>query len=85
VGDLGGARRYYERALAIREKALGSDHIDIANSLNNLGGLLYRMGDLATARPYLERALRIFEKALGPDHPHTRTARNNLAALAGRE
>jgi tetratricopeptide (TPR) repeat protein len=76
------ARPCYERALAIREKALGPDHPNTALSLNNLGALLQAMGDLQGARPYFERALAIFTARLGPDHPHTHTVRRNLAALA---
>ncbi len=81
MGNLAEARPYYERALAIREKALGPDHPDTATSLNNLGYLLQAMGNLAEARPYYERALAINEKALGPDHPDTATSLNNLGAL----
>ncbi|HEX6385575.1 MAG TPA: tetratricopeptide repeat protein [Anaerolineae bacterium] len=80
-GDLAGARPYYERDLVICEKALGPDHPDTAQSLNNLGALLDSMGDLAGARPYYERALAITEKALGPDHPDTAHSLNNLAIL----
>jgi hypothetical protein len=40
MGDLTGARPCYERALAIREKALGPDHPYTAASLNNLGELM---------------------------------------------
>jgi tetratricopeptide (TPR) repeat protein len=69
MGDLAGARPYYERALAIHEKALGPDHPIRPQSLNNLGYCCNAMGDLAGARPYYERALAIREKALGPDHP----------------
>ena len=58
-----------ERALAIREKALGPEHPITANCLNNLVDLLRDQGDLAEARPLLERALAIREKALGPEHP----------------
>ena len=67
-GDLAGARALYERALAIREKALGPEHPDTAKSLNNLAVLLQAQGDLAGARPLFERALAIYEKALGPEH-----------------
>jgi tetratricopeptide (TPR) repeat protein len=75
------ARPCYERALAIYEKALGPDHPDTANSLNNLGLLLQEQGDLAGARPHYECALAISEKALGPDHPKTRIGRDNLSSL----
>ncbi|MCB8977790.1 MAG: tetratricopeptide repeat protein [Ardenticatenaceae bacterium] len=81
VGDSAGARPFYERALAIREKALGPDHPDTALSLNNLGALLDSMGDLPAARPFYERALAIREKALGPDHPDTAQSLNNLGYL----
>jgi tetratricopeptide (TPR) repeat protein len=76
-----GARPLYERALAIREKALGPEHPDTATSLNNLALLLLAQGDLAAARPLYERALAIREKVLGPDHPYTATGLNNLAGL----
>ena len=48
-GDLAGARPLYERALAIREKALGPEHPDTAQSLNNLAVLLQAQGDFAGA------------------------------------
>lgn len=34
------ARLLFKRSLAIREKALGRRHPDVAQSLNNLAGLL---------------------------------------------
>jgi tetratricopeptide (TPR) repeat protein len=84
-GEYAEARPYYERALAIQEKALGSDHPDTARSLNNLGALLDSMGDLAGARPYYERALAIWEKALGSDHPDTAYSYNSLGMLCDAE
>jgi hypothetical protein len=53
-GDFAGARPLFERALTIREKALGPEHPDTAVSLNNLAGLLQAQGDLAGARPLLD-------------------------------
>jgi CHAT domain-containing protein len=79
--DLGGARPLYERALAIWEKELGSNHPDTALGLNNLGHLLAAMGDLAEARPLYERALAICEKELGRSHPDTARGLNNLGSL----
>jgi tetratricopeptide (TPR) repeat protein len=81
LADYSSARPLFERALALREKALGSDHPDTALSLNNLGGLLFSQGDLAEARPYYESALVIREKALGSDHPNTAESLNNLGGL----
>ena len=75
------ARPFFERALAIVEKACGPEHPHIAMSLNNLALLLRDQGDLAGARPLFERALAIWEKACGPEHPETATSLNNLACL----
>ena len=58
-----------QRALAIREKALGPDHPDVALSLNNLALLYRNQGRYAEAEPLYKRSLAIREKALGPDHP----------------
>ncbi len=58
----------FERALAIREGALGPDHPDTAASLINAAGLLNDQGELAAARAFFERALTISEQALGLPH-----------------
>ena len=75
------ARPLFERALTIREKALGPEHPSTATSLNNLALLLNARGDLGGARPLFERALAIDEMALGPEHPDTAQSLNNLAGL----
>jgi tetratricopeptide (TPR) repeat protein len=80
-GELAAARPLFERGLAIREKALGPEHPDIAASLDSLALLLQDQGDLAAARPLLERALATCEKALGPDHLNTASSLNNLAGV----
>jgi len=75
------AEPLFQRALAIREKALGPDHPYIATSLNNLALLYHNQGRYDQAEPLHQRALAIMEKALGPDHPATAASLNNLAAL----
>ena len=75
------AKPLFQRALAIREKALGSEHPDVAQSLNNLALLYYNQGQYAKAEPLYQRALAIREKALGPEHPDVATSLNNLARL----
>ena len=47
----------YKRSLAIREKALGPNHPDVATSLNNMGLLYERRGQYAEAEPLYKRAL----------------------------
>ena len=60
---------------------LGTDHLDIAESLNNLGRLLFLMWRYEEARPYLECALAIKEKQWGSDHPNLLQTLDNLGAL----
>jgi len=61
------ARRHYERALRIREQALGSQHVGVAGSLNSLAALLRVMGDYDAALPLYERALPIVRRAGAPE------------------
>ena len=75
------AEPLYKRALAIREKALGPDHPDVAPSLNNLAALYDPQGQYAQAEPLYKRSQEIREKALGPNHPDVATSLNNLAVL----
>jgi CHAT domain-containing protein/Tfp pilus assembly protein PilF len=75
------ARPLGERALAIREKALGPDHPAVADSLNNLAELYRLKGDYAKAEPLQQRALAVREKALGSDQPEVANSLNNLANL----
>jgi len=68
-------------ALGIQEKALGSEHLDVATSLNILAELYRAQGQHGEADPLFRRALGIREKVLGPEHPGVATSLNNLAAL----
>ncbi len=70
-----------ERSLAIREKALGSHHPEVAESLNNLAILHYALGDYAQAGPLFKQALAIREKVLGSYHPEVAESLNDLAIL----
>jgi hypothetical protein len=62
-----------QRALAIREKAMGPEHPDVAQSLNNLAGLYQAQGQYAKAEPLHQRALAIREKVFGSEHPNVAT------------
>jgi CHAT domain-containing protein len=70
-----------KQSLAIREKVLGRDHVDVARSLNNLADLYQRQARYADAEPIYKRALDIRERTVGPDHPDTAASVNNLASL----
>ena len=71
----------FERALAIRERALGPGHPDVAQSLNNLARLYHVQGAYERALLLYERALAIREKTLGLDDPYVAQSLNNLAEL----
>ncbi|MEO8504948.1 MAG: serine/threonine-protein kinase [Acidobacteriota bacterium] len=68
------------RALALRERELGSASPEVADSLLSLGHLLHDEGRDAEAEPVLERGLAIERRA-----PRPRTLAPLLVALAGVE
>ena len=68
----------HERALALREKTLGAEHLLVANSLNNLGVVFGAMGQNEQARAAYERALALRRKILGPNHPLVGQSYSNL-------
>lgn len=68
IGDYDGALPYCEKALQIREKLLGQEHLDTAQSLNNVGYLLHSQGRSAESLAYFQRALTIRETLLGQEH-----------------
>ncbi|MEK6618065.1 MAG: tetratricopeptide repeat protein, partial [Nitrospirota bacterium] len=43
TGDLTGAESLYERALRIRQRALGPEHLDVAKTMENYAALLRQM------------------------------------------
>lgn len=73
------SRALAERAIAIRERALGPDHPDVAKSRNRLAILLWRNGSLAEARSLFEETLPALEAALGPDHLDVAKASQDFA------
>jgi tetratricopeptide (TPR) repeat protein len=50
-GNYGAAEPLYQRALRIRETALGPDHPDVATSLNNLAALYRPRATMALPNP----------------------------------
>ena len=67
--------------LGIKEKQLGAEQSDIAESLNNLASLYIDQGKYEEALPHYLRALTIMEKLLGVEHPNVAASLNNLASL----
>jgi len=81
MGDLKQALVYAQKAVAISEKNLPSDHLSLATSYNNLALIYKNMGDLEQALVYAQKAVAIIEKNLPSDHPSLATSYNNLALI----
>ncbi|MFM7576182.1 MAG: tetratricopeptide repeat protein, partial [Microcystaceae cyanobacterium] len=61
----------------IREKQLGENHPDVAQSLNNLAELYRTQGTYGEAEPLYQRAIAILLATLGENHPNTQAGMMN--------
>ena len=77
------AYAYLERALTLRENALGEQHFDTSTSLLILGALSQLRGHDNEARECLQRTLAIRSHLCGEDHAATELVRENLRLLDG--
>ena len=62
LGDYEGANQGFLRALEIKRKAFGEDHIEYAKTLHNLSNVLLSLGDYEEAKQGYLRALEIKRK-----------------------
>ena len=81
VGKLDEAGSLYAQSLAIREKILPHDHVDLASSFNNQARLLVSQGKLDEAEAPQQRAIDIWRKALGEEHPQVAKGLGHQAQL----
>jgi serine/threonine protein kinase len=72
---------HHERALALRRSALGDEHADTVQSINNLGNTLLGLGRHEAAGPLLEEAVERGRRVYGEAHPRTLMATGNLASV----
>ena len=80
-GEYEKAMEYYGKALAIRERVLGTEHPDTAATYNNMAGVDSDRGEYGKALEYYGKALAIRERVLGTEHPSTATTYNNMAVV----
>ena len=80
-GEYEKALEYYGKALAIRERVLGTDHPDTAATYNNMALVFRAQGEYEKALEYYGKALATRERVLGPEHPDTATTYNNMALV----
>jgi len=76
--DLSLELEYLFKALDVRKKNLGGDHLDTAISYNNIGLAYSKHGDFSNALNYYLKALVIREKVLGKWHSRTATTYDNI-------
>ncbi|MEM7350169.1 MAG: tetratricopeptide repeat protein [Acidobacteriota bacterium] len=75
------ARPLFEKALALRRQALGNEHVDVAESLDELANLLRETGDYAAAEPLFREALQLRRELLGDEHADVAKSLDGLALL----
>ncbi|MBC7775197.1 MAG: tetratricopeptide repeat protein [Phycisphaerae bacterium] len=78
-GDYQKALEFNLKTLAIREKSLSVDDLDLAKSYSEVGKTYDNLGNYKIALEYNIRALSIGEKALPANHPDLATLIANLA------
>src|SRR5713226_2718129 len=75
--------RYHEalpqakHSVAIRQKILGQNHLDLADSLSYLAQLYRVLGDYTKALPLFEQAREVARNLLGENHPEYANSLNN--------
>ena len=70
-----------QKGQAIRLNALGENHVDTAESYDNIGSTMYAMDDLEGALAMTERALTVEVKAQGEGHPVTALSYNSIGRI----
>jgi len=70
-----------ETAVALRRQVHGTDHVEVADSLQALATLLWRKDDYAAAEPLCREALAMRRRLLGDEHPDVAVTLNELATV----
>ncbi len=80
-GHLKSAEELYLKALKIQKIDPGMDHPDYAWTLNNLGGLYWKLTDYINSEKYYLEACEKRKSILGDQHPDYAWSLHNLAAM----
>lgn len=80
LGKYDEAEIHLAKALAVRQRMLGNDHVDIAASLRSIGLARYLAGDYQSARDSLQKSIRMQEEIPGSDVEEMAETRTYLAA-----
>lgn len=76
-----GALQQYRKALVIRERCLGEDHLDVAGSYQNIGESLCKLGDFQGALAAYRESLSILESLLGENHADVASGHSLLGSV----
>ncbi|HUO81432.1 MAG TPA: tetratricopeptide repeat-containing protein [Gammaproteobacteria bacterium] len=80
-GKLDAAEELFRDALSARRETLGDDHPLVAETLNNLGYLLYFKHDHRQAADIFREALGRYQHSYGNEHPEVSSLMNNLGRM----
>jgi len=81
TGEYEEAEPLYMKALKLRKKLLGEEHLDTVISYDNLGELYYSMELYKNSEKLYIKALKIRENFLGKEHLDTALSYDNLGEL----
>lgn len=79
LGELSAAEPHLRRALELRRRTLGEEHLETARAMNQLGLLDWRQGRLDQAEPLFRRSLELGRRLLGQDDTETLAYEMNVA------
>ncbi|CAF0776354.1 unnamed protein product [Adineta steineri] len=80
-GEYQEALSSHEKALAIRQQSLPSNHPDLGSSYYNIGNVYERMSDYPKALSSHEKALAIRQQSLPSNHPDLGSSYNNIGSV----
>jgi tetratricopeptide (TPR) repeat protein len=84
TGEYSKALSSHEKALAIKQQSLPSNHPELGSAYNNIGFVYEDMGDSSKARSFYEQAVDNGEQSLPANHPILQERRRNLQRVRRR-
>lgn len=81
IGDFAAALEYYHKSTKIDKEALGPDHPNVAQGLNNIAIIKYYQGDYQQALDYMKEATHTLSRYWGEKHPQVAIGYNNISIV----
>ena len=81
LADFEKALFHHQKALEIRTRVVGQDHLDVANSKYNMADLHESQGNLEEAKALFLECEKIYAKVFGDEHEETQDARERAATV----